>query len=302
MEMLSIKNIFLGTLILSGICFSIALIQKLIFRIKEKSIEKENTFLLSLTGFVANFMDTLGIGSFAIMTSSFKNFKLVEDKKIPGTLNVGVAIVCIAQAFIFIKAVPVETKTLISMIVSALGGALIGARIVSKMNKSTIQLTMTIALLIMGITMILGKMEVFPLGGEAMGLEGWKLVVACIANFIFGALNTVGVGLFAPCMVTVYLLGLNPAATFPIMMGSTALLVPFAGIKFIKEDMHNMKASVLINIFGTLGVLVAAFFVKSLDLNFLQYLIIFVVAYTTWLMGKSYIEAIVSNKPKINDN
>lgn len=294
------KNVFLSTLVLSGIWFSVALLQKLKVRVKNNSLEKESSLLLSLTGFVANFMDTLGIGSFAIITSSFKNFKLVEDKKIPGTLNVGVAIVCIAQAFIFIKAVPVETTTLIPMIVSALGGALLGARVVSKMNKKTIQLTMTVALFIMGTTMILGKMEVFPIGGEAMGLYGWKLIVACIANFIFGAFNTVGVGLFAPCMVTVYLLGLNPAATFPIMMGSTALLVPFAGIKFIKEDVHSMKASVLINIFGTLGVFIAAFLVKSLDLNLLQYLIIFVVAYTTWLMGKSYVETKIKETKNAN--
>ncbi|MBB6463623.1 sulfite exporter TauE/SafE family protein [Flammeovirga kamogawensis] len=289
MENISIKTIFLTLLVLSGSWFMLVLIQQLRKRLATNSIETESSIGLGLTGFVGNFMDTLGIGSFAIMTSSFKNFKLVEDKKIPGTLNAGVAIVCIAQAFIFIKAVPVDTTTLMSMIISALGGALLGARVVSKMKKKTIQLTMTIALAIMGITMVLGKMNVFPVGGDAMALEGWKLVVACIANFLFGALNTVGVGLFAPCMVTVYLLGLNPAATFPIMMGSTALLVPFAGIKFLKEDVVSMKGTLLINICGTIGVFVAAYLVKSLDLNLLQYLIIFVVAYTTWLMGKSYL-------------
>ena len=34
-------------------------------------------------------------------------------------------------------------------------------------------------------------------------------------NFLFGALMNVGIGLFAPCMTLVYLLGMNPLVAFP---------------------------------------------------------------------------------------
>jgi len=35
------------------------------------------------TGFITNFFDTLGIGSFAQQTAIFKFFKLVDDRLIP---------------------------------------------------------------------------------------------------------------------------------------------------------------------------------------------------------------------------
>jgi hypothetical protein len=40
-------------------------------------------------GFVTNFFDTLGIGSYAPTTALFRFFKLVPDEKIPGTLTLG---------------------------------------------------------------------------------------------------------------------------------------------------------------------------------------------------------------------
>jgi hypothetical protein len=42
-----------------------------------------------LLGFITNFFDTLGIGSFAPTTAAFRARRLVGDELIPGTLNVG---------------------------------------------------------------------------------------------------------------------------------------------------------------------------------------------------------------------
>ena len=40
-------------------------------------------------GFITNFFDTLGIGSFATTTTIYKLRKLVPDERIPGTMLVG---------------------------------------------------------------------------------------------------------------------------------------------------------------------------------------------------------------------
>ena len=45
---------------------------------------------------------------------------------------------------------------------------------------------------------------------------------------------TIGIGLYAPCMIMVSLLGMNPIAAFPIMMGSCAFLMPVASLRFIR--------------------------------------------------------------------
>ena len=52
-------------------------------------VSKRPSFEALLTGFVTNFFDTLGIGSFAPSTVIFRFRQMVPDELIPGTLNVG---------------------------------------------------------------------------------------------------------------------------------------------------------------------------------------------------------------------
>src|SRR5262245_47808558 len=67
-------------------------------------------------GAVCDFFDTLGIGSFATTTALFRLLRMVPDRLIPGTLNVGHALPSVAQALIFVAIVEVETRTLAMMI------------------------------------------------------------------------------------------------------------------------------------------------------------------------------------------
>src|SRR5207342_2923456 len=76
-----------------------------------------------LIGFVTNFFDTFGIGSFATTTAVWRQFKLVRDDRIPGTLNVGHTIPAIVQAFIYTTIVAVGSRTLILMILAAIAGS-----------------------------------------------------------------------------------------------------------------------------------------------------------------------------------
>ncbi|MFS8540759.1 MAG: sulfite exporter TauE/SafE family protein, partial [Tissierellales bacterium] len=78
----------------------------------------------------------------------------------------------------------------------------------------------------------------------------------------------------------VYMLGMSPRVAFPIMMGSCAFLMPAASIKFVKEGAYNRKASLAITIGGVIGVIIAAYLVKSLPLEILTWLVIAVVTYT----------------------
>ena len=44
-----------------------------------------------------------------------------------------------------------------------------------------------------------------------------------------------GIGLYAPCMILVSLLGMKPTAAFPIMMGSCAFLMPISSVRFVQH-------------------------------------------------------------------
>jgi uncharacterized membrane protein YfcA len=190
----------------------------------------------------------------------------------------------VVQAIIFIQIVEVEPITLVLMLAASGAGAVLGAGIVSKFSERRIRLFMGIALLITAMFMTATKLNLIEGGGEAIGLEGYKLAIAVAVNFILGALMTAGIGLYAPCMALVFALGMSPKVAFPIMMGSCAVLMPMASLKFIKEGFYNRRASFIIMFTGVVAVLIAAFFVKSLPMETLKWLVIAVIIYTAVVM------------------
>ncbi|HEY1427992.1 MAG TPA: TSUP family transporter [Candidatus Tumulicola sp.] len=241
-------------------------------------------------GFVTNFFDTLGIGSFAPTTSMFKLWKLVPDEQIPGTLNVGHTIPTIVEAAIFITIVTVEPVTLVGLILAAVAGAWLGAGVVSQLPRRFVQIGMGIALVAAAILFVLSNLEGshFGLaGGTALGLSGTPLIVGIVVCFILGALMTIGIGMYAPCMILISLLGMNPIAAFPIMMGACAFLMPFASLRFIRYKAFSMRAALGLMIGGVPGVLIAAYIVKSLPLVAVRWLVVIVVVYAAFVMLRS---------------
>lgn len=227
----------------------------------------------------------MGIGSFAPTVAMFNALKMnISDRLIPGTLNVCHTIPVVLEAFIFTTVIEVDPLTLISLIAAAVVGSYLGAGVISKMDERKIQIIMGLALAVTAVLMLLAQLGLMPGGGVATGLTGAKLVIGIIGNFILGALMTAGVGLYSPCMAMVYFLGMSPDVAFPIMMGSCAMLMPIASTKFIKENAYAKKTSLFITIGGVVGVLIAAFIVKSMPMNILKWVVIFVISYTSYTM------------------
>jgi len=231
-------------------------------------------------GFVTAFFDTLGIGSFATTTSIFRQWRLVDDALIPGTLNVGITLPTVVQAYIYTRLIPVDSRTLILMIIASVLGAWLGAGVVVRLPKVRIQIGMGVALLVAAAILFATVTSLLPPGGDALALTGPKLAVGLIGNFVLGALMTLGIGLYAPCMILVSLLGLTPAAAFPIMMGSCAFLMPVASAQFVKSGKYDLRASLGLAIGSIPAVLLAAEVVKSLPLTAVRWLVIVVVLYT----------------------
>ena len=249
-----------------------------------EQLEPVSWIKTGLIGFGVNFFDVLGIGAFAPQTALLKFTKQTSDKLIPGTMNVANTFSVLIQAIIFIQVIEVEPTTLILMFLAAMLGAIIGADIVAKLSENKIRFTMSIALLITAGFMFANQMDWIQGEGVAIGIHGWKLIIACVVNFILGALMTAGVGLYAPCMALVFLLGLSPQVSFPIMMGSCAFLMPPASYKFIKSGAYNKKAALGMAIPSVLAVLIAAFIVKSLPLDALRWMVLGIILYTSATM------------------
>lgn len=268
-----------------GVILAIALIRD--YQKHKNQLEPNSWTKTGFIGFIANFLDTLGIGSFATETAMFKFFRQSEDRVIPGTLNVANAIPTIAQAIIYTQIVEVEPLTLVLMLLSAVAGSVLGAGIVAKLPEKKIQLTMGFALFVTAGFLVAKALGYMETTGEVIGLEGEMLAIGVGANFVLGALMTAGIGLYAPCMALVAMLGMSAKTAFPIMMGSCAMLMPVAGLKFIKEGAYNRRASFAIAITGVFGVLIAAYIVKSLPMEYLRWLVVLVVVYTSVVMLRS---------------
>jgi uncharacterized membrane protein YfcA len=241
-------------------------------------------------GAVTNFFDTLGIGSFATTTTAFRFWKMVPDRIIPGTLNVGHTIPTVVQALIYTSVIPVDVLTLVSMIAAAVLGAWLGAGIVCGWSKRKVQIGMGFALLAAAIFFTMRNLGLFPPGSDAIGVSGVLLLVAVAGNFALGALMSLGIGLYAPCMILVSLLGMSERTAFPIMMGSCAFLMPVGSLRFIRERAYSLRSALGLAIGGVPGVLIAAYIVKSLNLITVRWLVIVVVLYTaiTMLLSAAY--------------
>jgi uncharacterized membrane protein YfcA len=238
-------------------------------------------------GFITNFFDTLGIGSFATTTSFYKLWKLVKDEVIPGTLNVGHTLPTITQAFIYIAIVEVEMMTLVLLIAASVLGMWLGAGVVSSWPRRNIQIGMGAALLVAASLLLMAIFQKQADGGLALGLHGTTLWVGIVGNFVLGALMSLGIGLYAPCLIMISLLGMDPRAAFPIMMGSCAFLMPIGSIRFIGKGSYSLRAAIGLAIGGVPAVLIAAFIVKSLDLYYVRWLVVVVVVYTALSMLRS---------------
>ena len=277
------KLILFSALALVNIAFVLAWIRAA----RRTPIRERVTPVDILIGFVTDFFDTLGIGSFATTTAIFKLRGKPADELIPGTLNIGHNASAVLDTIIMVTIVAVDPMLLVLMVGSAAIGAWLGAGVATRLPKRALQLVMGIALLIAAITFTLSNLGALPVGGTAMALAGWKLYVAVGANFVFGALMSAGIGLYAPCMIMLALMGLNPLAAFPIMMGACGLVQPVAGLRFLETGRFAWGASLGLTIGGVVGVLIAAFIVKNLPVPALRWLVIVVVAYASFMMLRS---------------
>ena len=155
---------------------------------------------------------------------------------IPGTLNAGHTLPVIFQAFIYIAAIEVDVTTLVLMIASAQSAPGSAQGWCARLSRRTVQFAMGAALLLIAaVAMLVRQFDLFPLAANRFGLWAGGWLQECRAILSLAQSVLWAIGFYAPCMTLVSLLGMNPAAAFPIMMGSRRFLMPVASIRFCVE-------------------------------------------------------------------
>lgn len=279
-----IRVVLLTILVMTGLAFILA--WRRAVHIRQDTGRWPSPIELAI-GLVTDFFDTLGIGSFATTTAAYKLFNVVRDEQLVGTMIVGHSLPVVAQALIFIAAVLVDPIVLGSLIAVSVLGGWVGAGICSRLPVRPIQITISIGLIAAATFMMMSQLGVFPAGGTALTLPAGKLAFALVVNFILGVLLMLGIGNYAPSLIIFSLLGMDPRAAFPIMMGSGALMAMAGGFRFMRAGKFNSKAALGLTLGGIPGVLVAGLVVKSLPLSVLRWMVVGVVIYAATMMLRS---------------
>jgi uncharacterized membrane protein YfcA len=242
-------------------------------------------------GAITNFFDTLGVGSFAPTMAWLKFRRLVPDRLIPCTMLVGHTLPSVAQAIIFLVllGVLVEPMLLIGCVLSLLMGGLVGVSLVIRAKVWVVRLVVGFALILAAILYALTNLHLMPGGGTATGLPMPLAAIAIAANFLFGILLNFGIGNYAPTLIMLSLMGMDPRLSFPIMAAGAALTATGASIRYISIGEIDLRIATGIALGGIPAVLVAAFIVKSMSVELLRWLVVGVVLYAAIAMLKAVV-------------
>jgi uncharacterized membrane protein YfcA len=240
-------------------------------------------------GAVVSFFDTLGIGSFAPTAAWFKFRKLVPDRLIPQTMLVGLTPPSILQGFIYLilLGVIVDPVLLAGCVLACVVGGFVGVPLVARARVWVVQTVVAIGLLLAATAYTLANLHLMPGGGTASSLPLSLTVVAIVASFAFGVLLNFGVGNYAPTLVLLSLMGMDPRLCFPIMAASAGLMGGSASVRHIQMGQMDLKIVLGITLGGFPAVLVAAFIVKEMPVETLRWLVIVVVLYAAAVMARS---------------
>jgi uncharacterized membrane protein YfcA len=251
-------------------------------------------------GFITDFLDTLGIGSFATTTTAYKLIRAVPDERIVGTMLIGHSLPVVVQAYIFLVVVEVDARVLAALVAVSVLGSWLGAGVASRLPRRPIQLGMGIGLLAAAFFMLLTLLGMFPGGGASLTLSPTGLGIALVANFVLGALLMLGIGNYAPSLILFSMLGMDPRAAFPIMMTSGAMMAMAGGLRFMDAGRFDTRAALGLALGGIPGVLLAGLLVRSLPLGVLKWIVVVVVVYAALMMLRSALEDSRSARLRMN--
>lgn len=246
-----------------------------------KNLESYSYLKCILIGLPTGFLDVFGIGSFATSTLLLRKTKQVDDKYLPGVLNVAFAIPGTLEAIFFIDNISIDPITLVVLIISGVLGAFICSLIVSKLCRRKIRFILGIALFISAIFILINQLNFIKIGGDKYMLSGSDLIIGAIGMFLIGAGMCLGIGLFAPGMALLYLLGMSPLAVLPILMGCCAFIMLTCGFNFMRKKAYEVKNSTSLTLGYSIGVLIASLIVININVALLKWIIIIVILYAS---------------------
>lgn len=245
----------------------------------------KNRVKLCIAGFLANVADTVGIGSFAVLIACNRNWNLIDDKRLLGSMNGHSVLPAMIQSLLFLQIVDIDMLTLLTLIGASCLGGFTGGFFVSMFSKQTLRLVMCGGFCGIALLLLLNQLGFAPLSGEALALEGTQLVVGAVAMYFAGMLPSIGVGLYVPIQMILFLLGLSPLTAFPIMTTAGCIVQASTAYAFIVKKEIALAETIFLTIAGIFGVFLAVPMIAYVSSSSLRWLLLAIIVYnaaTTW--------------------
>lgn len=243
---------------------------------------------LTVSGIIAFIADTIGVGSFAVNVALAKLFNTFPDEELPAVNNGAQVLPGTIESLFFMQLIDVDLTTLITLVLGTCIGGLIGGSIVSHLSKQAIRKAMIVCFIAIICLLLSHQMNLMPLGGNALELHSWKLILGFIAMIICGALTSVGIGLFVMVQSVLFLLNVSPLVAFPIMTTAGAMQQPLTTLVFLKENKIPLKKTLILSFAGCIGVLITLPFFTQLSTHFLYSLLLLILSYNLFAISRAF--------------
>jgi uncharacterized membrane protein YfcA len=289
----------LAIFLLSIICVVV-----MIWRLKHQpsvTISRGQFWKLSLSGIVAFISDTLGVGGFAVNIALAKMTGTFRDDEMPAVNNGAQVIPGTIESLFFMQLIDVDLTTLTTLVLGTCIGGLIGGSVVSRLSKQAIRLAMVLCFFLIICLLLCHQFRLLPVGGEALELHSWKLLIGFVALIICGALTSVGIGLFAMVQGVLFLLNVSPVVAFPIMTTAGAMQQPLTTLVFLRHDKIPLKKTLILSLSGCLGVLITLPLFTHITVTWLHTLLLGILVYNFIAIGRTYLKSRPASRSWIAD-
>jgi uncharacterized membrane protein YfcA len=199
--------------------------------------------------------------------------------------------------FLLLLGVLVDPVLLFSCVIAVFVGGLVGVPLVTRARVWVVQATVSIGLFLAAAAYVVKAFNLFP-GGLANSLPLGLTIVAVIGNFIFGILANFGVGNYAPTLVMLSLMGMDPKLCFPIMAGGACLMGAGSSFQHLRIGEVDLRIVLGLAVGGIPAVFVAASLLNVLSIDYLRWLVVIVVLYAAVVMAHSAIKGRREHKAK----
>lgn len=229
---------------------------------------------------VIMFLASMGISDFVMNTLLYRKLKLVDDKRLPGTLVTASTLPLGIIAVGYILAANVDFRIVLVCMVAQTFGAILGVRIVSGFDGRLIKKIVAIAMLASAAFLVVRMIASGNENAVSTTFSTPKLVLTGVCAFLLGIGNMIGMGAKAPYLTLFLMLGLSADGVLAIIMPSCTMSSLFGGIQYIRKGLYQRKIALLSSVFGLIGIMAGFVFVSNVPQTALQIIMLAIAAYT----------------------